>query len=60
MHSLNFIPKNRHVELEVHRGIVEWDYMVLKLKSTCSFVAKDDAFNRALKVLKGNIFSLEC
>jgi hypothetical protein len=59
VHTLDTIPKNWYLELEVHRETADWEELTQNFKVTFSF--EDDAplIDSTLQVIKNNIFSAE-
>jgi hypothetical protein len=59
VHTLDTIPKNWYIELEVCRGTTDWEELTQNFKVTFSF--EDDAplIDSTLQVIKNNIFASE-
>lgn len=57
VHTLDVIPKNWYIELEVHRETTDWEDLTHNFKVTFNF--EDDAplIDTALQIIKNKIFT---
>jgi len=59
IHTLDTLPKNWYLELEVRRGTKYWDDITHNLKVTISFEAESPLVDATLQVIRSNIFMEE-
>jgi hypothetical protein len=52
VHTLDTIPKNWYIELEVHRGTGDWEELTRNFKVTFSFENNNPLIDSTLQVLK--------
>jgi hypothetical protein len=56
IHTLEMVPKNWYLELEVHRGKTDWEELTRNFKVTFRFEVESPLVNEALQVIRSNIF----
>jgi hypothetical protein len=59
LYTLETIPKNQYIELEVHRGTRYWEELTKNFKVTFSFESNNPLIDLQLQVLRNNFFALE-
>jgi hypothetical protein len=59
IHTLETVPKNWYLELEVRRGTIDWDELTLNFKVTFSFEAESPLVDATLQVIRSKIFMEE-
>jgi hypothetical protein len=59
IHTLETIPKNWYLELEMHRDTTDWDYMTQRFKVTFTFEHESPLVDVALQDIRHKIFSEE-
>jgi hypothetical protein len=59
IHTLDTIPKNWYLELEVHRETTDWEELTHNFKVTFSFEDDAPSVDTTLQVIKDNIFASE-
>jgi hypothetical protein len=59
VHTLDTIPKNWYIELEVHKETRDWEELTKNFKVTFSFENNNPLIDSALQVIKNNIFASE-
>ena len=57
IHTLDLIPRNWYMSLELWRGTAEWDELARNFKQTFSYEDEIPMMDAALKVIKVNIFA---
>jgi hypothetical protein len=61
IHTLNTIPKNRYLELEIHRETTKWDELIQRFKVNLLLNMKHEypLLDATLQVIRNKIFSEE-
>jgi hypothetical protein len=59
IHTLETVPKNWYLELEVHRGTTDWEELTQNFKVTFSFEVESPLVDATLQVIRSNIFMEE-
>jgi hypothetical protein len=59
IHTLETIPKNWYLEMEVHRDTTEWGYISQRFKETFTFQHKSPSIYTTLQEIKHKIFNEE-
>jgi hypothetical protein len=59
VHTLDTIPKNWYIELEVHRGTTDWEYLTHNFKVTFNFEDDAPSVDTTLQIIKNKIFTSE-
>jgi predicted acetyltransferase len=59
IHTLDTIPKNWYLELEMHRDTTDWDYITQRFQVTFTFQNESPLISTTLQVIKQKIFTEE-
>jgi hypothetical protein len=59
VHTLDTVPKNWYLELEVHRGTIDWEELSQNVKVTFSLESYSTLINASFQVIRSNIFMEE-
>jgi hypothetical protein len=59
VHTLDTIPKNWYIELEVCRGITDWEELTCNFKVTFSFENDAPLVDTTMKMIKNKILTYE-
>jgi len=59
LHTLDTIPKNWYIELEVCRGITKWEDLTCNFKVAFNFEDYAPLIDTTMQIIKNKIFTLE-
>jgi hypothetical protein len=53
IHTLETVPRNWYLELEVHRGTMNWEELIQNFKVTFNFEVESPLVDAVLQVIRG-------